>query len=109
MLAVLKAVTYRGPVLRLLVYGCSYRYRLSGNSRRNSYFEGLFVGFGDRGLLLEGYKIAKSLSSVTTTVSSISMEVKKAAMTVFGYKMGEMVSLMIHVGDRLELWSALAA
>ena len=37
------------------------------------------------------------------------MEVKKAAMTVFGYKMGEMVSLMIHVGDRLELWSALAA
>ena len=34
-------------------------------------------------------------------------KVKSATMTVWGYKMGQMVSLLIHVGDRLDLFKTL--
>ncbi|MEJ2090273.1 MAG: SAM-dependent methyltransferase, partial [Gammaproteobacteria bacterium] len=34
-------------------------------------------------------------------------ELKRFSFNVWSYKMGEMVSLMIHIGDRLDLYKAL--
>ena len=36
-------------------------------------------------------------------------ELKRYSFAVWNFKMGEMVSLMIHIGDRLDLYKALKA